>query len=233
MLSYDGSRRSRRTNGAMVHMTFAYTLSVSCRQAVRRRSAGGPRLVGTLSLAFLARALARQGLRMNVRQPRLRRLVASAARDPLRSPLFHWLYANHLRLAATLAGRRIDWQPLIATAAKAGATDASGGQPSEHTMRRTWRNVCALVAAREAARAADEAGGRPTAMRKHNPRDLPASAKPREVAPSPPAVAGGGRFDRPSAFATDPKAIVNAENPSPKELMEGLRRVLDEASGRR
>jgi hypothetical protein len=51
--------------------------------------------------------------------------------------------------------------------------------------------------------------------------------------PSPTPAPGTGRFDRPSAFATNAKAIVNAKNPTGDELMQGLRRVLDEVSGRR
>jgi hypothetical protein len=151
---------------------------------------------------------------MNASNPRLRRLVQSAARDPLRSPLFHWLYQNHDRLAPGLAGRRVDWAPLIAAAQKAGATNRSGRQPTEHTMWRTWRNVCAVIAA-EQAKVAERDNLASTSRARH-PRDLPVSARPVQVSPPRMSESAVGRAaPGPSNPATPP-------NPS-----EGFRLTLD------
>jgi hypothetical protein len=105
-------------------------------------------------------------------------------------------------------------------------------------MRRTWRNVCAAIVAERAKAAARTApppqSGAGAPNRRSHPRDLPAGVKPSEVIPAPPVTApGSGRFNRPSAFAKNAKDIVNAVNPTPDELMEGLYRVLNEVSGRR
>jgi hypothetical protein len=51
-------------------------------------------------------------------------------------------------------------------------------------MRRTWRNVCAVVAAEDAARNQDRPGRGPAAPKRHFPRDIPADARPREAAAS-------------------------------------------------
>ena len=112
--------------------------------------------------------------RMSTVEPRTKVLGLQASRDPRRSSLFHWLMKKHDALAPMLAGRCVDWKPVIIAAAQAGVTDHAGGLPTEHTVRRTWRNVRKVAEAAQAVRAA-----RPP--RKAQPRDLPADWRPTPV----------------------------------------------------
>jgi len=104
-----------------------------------------------------------------------------AGLDPWRSPLFHWLKKHHARLELALSARRIDWEPVMLAATKAGVTDDKGGDPSRHTVWRTWRKVCQVMAAE---RAASESAKPP---RKLQPRDLPVDWRPTPI-PSAPAA---------------------------------------------
>jgi hypothetical protein len=111
---------------------------------------------------------------MRQRSPRLKAAATESAKDPRRSPLFHWLKKNHNRFPQATSGRR-DWIPLLQKAVAAGVTDDAGQPPSIRVMRDTWRKVCETVAAEQAARAATEAA---PPKRKLQPRDLPKDWKP-------------------------------------------------------
>ena len=121
-------------------------------------------------------------------------MALRAGRDPWRSPLFHWLKKHHARLEPALSARRVDWKPVILAAAKAGATDDKGGQPSRHTVWRTWRNVCQAVTAE---RAAPEP---PKPPRKLQPRDLPADWRPTPILAPAPALATPALAGQPSTL---------------------------------
>lgn len=112
---------------------------------------------------------------MSGKHPRIKIVAQHAGRDPWRSPLFHWLRRNHARLAPSLSARRIDWEPVIGAASKAGVKDDKGGQPTRHTVWRTWRKVCLVVEAETAAEATKS-------PRKLQPRDLPADWRPTPIA---------------------------------------------------
>ena len=148
--------------------------------------------------------------------PRLKTIAAEAARDPQRSPLFHWLWRHHGRLAPDLSGKRVNWTPLIAAAVQAGVKNDRGVDPVEQTMRRTWRKVCQAIAAEQATRAAQQTEKASAPSRKLQPRDLPKDWRPIPVAQR----------------STGPSDIVNNEDCTPEEAWAGVRRVLDERSGR-
>jgi len=183
---------------------------------------------------------------MAQKRPRLKAVAAAAGRDPKRSPLFHWLVKNHDALAPGLRSKRVDWAPVIASAAAEGVKTDWGTEPQAQTVRRTWRKACAHVEVERKAIATREAGGSPKPERKLYPRDMPKDWRPPEAATQsqktkppepgsalvPASGAGSGRFDRPSAFTMNAKDIVNAKDPSPDELLAGIRRVLNEVSGR-
>ena len=108
-------------------------------------------------------------------------LARQAKLDPQRSPLFHWLAKHHDRLAVSLTGKRINWAPLIAAAVRAGIKDGLGQEPTERTVRRTWKDVRAVQEAQAAAKL----------PRKAQPRDLPTDWKPTPIsAPALSAVIG-------------------------------------------
>ena len=120
---------------------------------------------------------------MSKAAPRIKAMALRASRDPKRSPLHHWMKDKYDTLAPLLAGRRVDWEPVSASVQKAGITDYSGGTPTEHTLRRTWRTVRKIIAAERAAPVTKP-------PRKLQPRDMPADWRPTPVAASPPALAG-------------------------------------------
>ena len=121
---------------------------------------------------------------MTQHAPRITSVARQAKLDPQRSPLFHWLTKHHARLASELTGKRINWAPLIAAAVRAGIKDGLGQEPIKRTVRRTWKDVCAVQEAQAAAKLAKP-------PRKLQPRDLPADWRPTPIpAPAPaPALA--------------------------------------------
>lgn len=130
----------------------------------------------------LARALARQPSAMTDAKPRLTRVARAAGDSPMRSPLFHWLVRNHDRLAPGLSGARTNWIPVVAAAEKAGVTDQRGQPVTVRTLRDTWRKASKHV---EEARSSALARKEPShGARRSFPRDLPASARPREASAS-------------------------------------------------
>lgn len=132
--------------------------------------------------------------------PRIKAVALRAGRDPWRSPLFHWLKKHHARLEPALSARRIDWEPLLLAATKAGVTDDKGGDPSRHTVWRTWRKVCRVVATERAA------AGSAKPSRKLQPRDLPADWRP---TPLPlPAPASVSQLAAPPTVAGQPSTAL-------------------------
>lgn len=114
--------------------------SASCPQVGRKVSRPGsePRQ-RPREAKFRFGAFGGDALAMSTSAPylKVKALGLQASRDPKRSPLFHWLREKHDTLAPLLAGRRVDWEPVIAAMRKAGITDYGGGVPTEHTLRRT------------------------------------------------------------------------------------------------
>lgn len=161
--------------------------------------------------------MARQPGRMSNKPPRFKVAADRAAEDPRRSPLFRWLKKNHKLIPPATAVRR-DWGPLRDKAAASGITDDSGNPPSLRIMRDTWRKVCAVVAAEaQAGRAVT------TASRKLYPRDMPVDWRPRESVP-PPSNAPAIRKPK------NASELVNNVNITPDEAIEGVLRVIHEAS---
>lgn len=134
---------------------------------------GFPLARGTATVASMAQ-----------KRPRLKAVAAAAGRDPKRSPLFHWLVKNHDALAPGLRSKRVDWAPVIASAAAEGVKTDWGTEPQAQTVRRTWRKACAYVEAERKAIAARETGASPKAERKLYPRDMPKDWRPPEAAAS-------------------------------------------------
>jgi len=156
---------------------------------------------------------------MTQRASRITAVVRQAKLDPQRSPLFHWLTKHHDRLAFELTGKRINWAPLIAAAIRTGIKDGLGRDPTERTVRRTWKDVRAVQEAR--------ASLPPRPPRKLQPRDLPADWRPTPlpaaavpstlVVPVPSPAPGAGE---------EPRRMTGAE------ARLSLRQVLAERSGR-
>lgn len=120
---------------------------------------------------------------MTQHAPRMTVVARQAKSDPWRSPLFHWLTKHHARLAPGLTGKRINWAPLVAAAIQAGIKDGLGQEPTERTVRRTWKDVRAVLETQAEAKLAKP-------PRKPQPRDLPADWKPTPVPASAPAAPG-------------------------------------------
>ena len=95
----------------------------------------------------------------------IREVARLATRDPQRSPLFHWLKDDFTHLRPLLSVPRVDWRPLLQAASVAGATDDKGDPASCHTAWRTWRKVCHVVAAEQAAQAAKPPQRQPALVR--------------------------------------------------------------------
>jgi hypothetical protein len=142
---------------------------------------------------------------MSQKRPKLKAVAAAAGRDPKRSPLFHWLVKNHDALAPGLRSKRVDWNPVIASAAAEGVKTDWGTDPQAQTIRRTWRKACAHVEAERKATAAREAGTSPKPERKVYPRDMPKDWRPPEAAAAePPKIKPG-----------EPLAHLRALGPTP------------------
>lgn len=117
---------------------------------------------------------------MSGRKPRLTSMLRSLARDPRRSSLFHWMVEHHEELAsATAAGRRLDWSAFRDKAVALGLRDADDRDPSERTLRDTWRRAKAEVDRLRKDRAKAEAALFPTLRR------VPAMARPNPNVPAP------------------------------------------------
>lgn len=109
-------------------------------------------------------------------------VARQAKQDPQRSPLFHWLAKHHSRLVLELTGKRVNWAPLIAAAVRGGIKDGLGRDPTERTVRRTWRDVCAVEAAHT-----ETSATKPSP--KPQPRDVPADWRPTALATAAPKAA--------------------------------------------
>lgn len=118
---------------------------------------------------------------MSTSKRKLKSVARCVARDPRRSPLFHWLLENFDVLEPGVAGPRSDWAPLRALAIADGITDDDGNEPTGRTVRRTMGKVRREVAARGAAK------GRP-APPEVPPSRLPASVRPPVEPPRAPAT---------------------------------------------
>ena len=66
---------------------------------------------------------------MAQKRPRLKAVAAAAGRDPKRSPLFHWLVKNYDVLSPGLRAKRVDWGPVVASAAAARVKTDWGTEP--------------------------------------------------------------------------------------------------------
>ena len=155
---------------------------------------------------------------MRERKPKLKLVVKGLARDPKRSPLFHWLAENFSELEPATAGPRSDWRPLRAKAIEHGITDDAGNSPSERTMRDTFRKVRQEVAKRQAEHRQQAAHAVP-------PSRLPATWRPQAATPPPSRLAV-------SQPASGPATASTTVDRTPEELVAGLRRVMNERSGR-
>lgn len=113
---------------------------------------------------------------MSTSKRKLKSVARRVARDPRRSPLFHWLLENYADLEAATAGARSDWAPLRAEAIENGITDDGGNEPSERTIRETMCKVRREVARRRAA------AGR-GAVPEFQPSRLPPTWRPMPVQP--------------------------------------------------
>ena len=146
---------------------------------------------------------------MRERKPKLKSVVKELARDPKRSPLFHWLAENYAELEPATAGPRSDWRPLRAKAIQHGITDDAGNSPSERTMRDTFRKVRREVAKRQAEL-------RHKAERATPPSRMPASWRPAPI--EPPASRAVPRPAPPTNTDSAPAA--------PREIPEAARATL-------
>lgn len=154
---------------------------------------------------------------MHERKPKLRSVARNVARDPRRSPLFHWLAEHYAELEPATSGPRSDWSPLRTKAIQHGITDDAGNSPSERTVRDTFRKVRQEVAK-------SQAEGRHKAQPKIQPSRLPVTWRPQAATPPPSSRA----VVQPHS---GPAADTGTEDRTPDELVAGLRRVMKERSG--
>lgn len=145
---------------------------------------------------------------MRTSKRKLKTVALRVARDPKRSPLFHWMLENFEALEPGVAGRRSDWAPLRAEAIARGITDDDGNDPSERTVRDTMRKVRQEVAIRR------EASGRKTPSAVY-PSRFPATWRPPIETPRPP----------PSPRAVSSNTTVPAPS-APPEMNEAARATL-------
>lgn len=146
---------------------------------------------------------------MRERKPKLKSVIKEVARDPKRSPLFHWLAENYAELEPATAGPRSDWRPLRAKAIQHGITDDAGNSPSERTMRDTFRKVRQEVAKRQAELRQKAEPATP-------PSRMPATWRPTPIEPPP------------SRVASRPPSPTNTDSApaTPRELPEAARATL-------
>lgn len=123
--------------------------------------------------------------------PKLNSVIKGLARDPKRSPLFHWLMENHAKLEPATRGPRVNWAPLREKAIAHGITDADGNHPSEEILRRTFRKVEAEIAQRRAVRTREAASS-------INPSRLSPAWRPQPGRPGPPSPVIEPRHTPPS-----------------------------------
>jgi hypothetical protein len=121
----------------------------------------------------------REPVFMSKRQSQLSAVGKAAGEDPRRSALFRWLVENHDALAASLAGPRVNWKPLIQLAVDAGALTHTGRPPSDVNMRRTWRKARLYVSSQR--KEGDRRPADANAPRARHPRELRAGARPPEA----------------------------------------------------
>lgn len=115
---------------------------------------------------------------MNTKTHKLRRVAKQIARDPKRSPIFHWLVDNLGKLEPEQTGTRSDWGPLRTILINKGINDDAGNPPSERTVRDTVRKVREELARREASKSGN---AKPSLA----PSRLPATWRPQEATPPP------------------------------------------------
>ena len=154
---------------------------------------------------------------MNTKTHKLRTVAKQMARDPKRSPIFHWLVDNLGKLEPELTGTRSDWGPLRATLIKKGINDDAGNAPSERTVRDTVRKVREELARREA----DKSGN---AKRTLPPSRIPATWRPQEATPPPrPGVGESGPVSGPPANETPDERAAR--------ILAGIRQTIKARSG--
>ncbi len=114
---------------------------------------------------------------MGKQAPELDAVLGAVTRSGERSPLFHWLYQHHTKLAEATRGRRVRWRALCALFAEAGLTDITGKAATERTARETWYRVRREVAKQNALLGAVVAG-RPATSQTLPPSRMSLSRRP-------------------------------------------------------
>jgi len=148
----------------------------------------------------------------------LRAILREIEHGPERSTLFWYMLDNYEDLSRSAARTRIRWVPLSERFAALGLLDGQGKTPTAENARLTWWNVRQEVAKRQAEHRQETQPAMP-------PSRLPATWRPQAATP-PPSRLGVAQP------ANGPAPATNAQDPTPDELMAGLRRVMLERSGR-
>lgn len=177
----------------------------------RRRDGPGPKV-----WSFAPRR--RSFWRMGTNKRGLRAILKAIEHGPERSSLFWYMLDNHEDLARAAARTRIRWAPLAQQFAALGLLDGDGKTPTAENARRTWWNFRKEVAKRKAE---DRHDAEPTIQ----PSRLPVTWRPQPATPPPSSRA----VVQPRS---SPATVFDNRDPSPEELLVGLRRVINERSGR-
>ena len=156
---------------------------------------------------------------MSNKRPDVEAVVNYLRQGPDRSTLFWWLAEHHDALMEASDGKPIRWGPLASRLASFGLTDREGKPASPETVRLTWKRVRRFVADQAAAKLARDR------TRKVQPSRMPATWRPQAVTPPPSRLAV-------SQPAGGPAAANTTVDRTPEELVAGLRRVMNERSGR-
>ena len=150
---------------------------------------------------------------MSNRRTGLKQVAEELKRDPLRSPLFHWLSERYKALAPSVAGLRPNWRVLRDRAIRENVTDADGKPPTNRIVRLTWRKVEREIAALRSYQLTGVKPARQQASR------VSVTWQPPIAQPQPPAP------------ATKPTQTIDPDDPPPGSW-EYVRRQLEKMSGR-
>ncbi len=136
-----------------------------------------------------------------------------------RGAVYRWLRENHQEVIDGFAATEAPWDTVVASMIRDGVTGQRGAPPNRKAVAKVWDRVCRDVKSD----ALQLRTGIP--QRRQQPSRLPATWRPQAATPPPSRLAV-------AQPAGGPASITDTENRSPEELVAGLRRVMNERSGR-
>jgi len=136
-----------------------------------------------------------------------------------RGAVYRWLRENHQEVMQGFASTHAPWDTVVASMIRDGVTGQRGALPNRKAAAKVWDRVCRDIKAD----AIELRTGIP--QHKVQPSRLPATWRPQAATP-PPSRLGVAQP------ADGPAPATNAQDPTTDELIDGLRRVMLERSGR-